>query len=106
MKKSEMGLIVLVLSSFSLPTFAADMPAKSSESTQHAPGMNMHHDINMQTQLREQFRKLDTNKDGVIDKQEARHDKALSKAFKDVAKKGKINETEYMHWQQLKKPRT
>lgn len=45
-----------------------------------------------------QFESLDKNKDGMIDAQEAKADKALSNQFKTIAKKGKIDKASYMNW--------
>jgi len=46
----------------------------------------------------EMFKTLDVNHDGVIDKKEAKADKALSKSFKKIAKKGKLDQAGYEKW--------
>lgn len=53
------------------------------------------------------FNKLDANHDGMIDKTEAKKDKALSKSFKKIAKNGKLDQQGFTKWQnaqQAKKP--
>jgi len=46
----------------------------------------------------DKFKLLDTNNDGIIDKKEAKSDKALAKAFKKIAKKGKLDRAGYEKW--------
>lgn len=65
---------------------AATTPASGSESAIH-----------------EQFMKLDTNKDGIIDTKEAKADKKLSHDFKKVAKNGKLDEPGYESWENQSK---
>lgn len=53
------------------------------------------------------FSKLDANHDGMIDKNEAKKDKALSKSFKKIAKNGKLDQQGFTNWessQQTNKP--
>ena len=47
----------------------------------------------------DKFKLLDKNNDGVIDKKEAKADKALAKAFKKIAKKGKLDRSGYEKWE-------
>lgn len=44
------------------------------------------------------FQKLDTNKDGAIDKKEAKKNKKLARSFKKLAKAGKVNEEAFTKW--------
>ncbi|MDH4273462.1 MAG: EF-hand domain-containing protein [Gammaproteobacteria bacterium] len=45
------------------------------------------------------FVKLDVNKDGSIDKQEAAANAALAKTYDNVAKGGKLSEADFASWQ-------
>ena len=69
-----------------------------------APASNSGDDL--KAKWKEKFQRLDTNKDGKIDKNEAKADKDLSKAFMAISKKGKLDEADYIKWQEkLKKKR-
>ena len=52
------------------------------------------------------FKALDTNKDGVIDQNEANADKDLARVFPTVAKHGKLRLKAYSTWKanEMKKP--
>lgn len=45
-----------------------------------------------------EFAKLDSNKDGSIDKKEAKKNKKLSKSYKKLAKNGKLDEPTFTKW--------
>ena len=74
------GVSVLLVSSMVL---AEGKPAKAAD---HA------------AKYHEQFAKLDTNHDGVIDKGEAKAHKALHKSFAKAAKDGKMTEEQFAKW--------
>ena len=114
MKKATFGILTATLITFGMPVIAAEneaaAPANEPAATEQAAPAETssaqdNQAIEMQTQWRTQFQKLDKNHDGVIDKKEAKQDKALNKAFKKVAKKGKLNETDYLNWQASKQHR-
>ena len=52
--------------------------------------------------ITQMFKKLDANKDGAIDKTEAKNDAALSKSFKKIAKNGKLDMNGYQKWEQTR----
>ncbi|MEK6748333.1 MAG: calmodulin [Pseudomonadota bacterium] len=52
-----------------------------------------------ETATNAEFTKLDANKDGSIDKQEAAANTALAKSFDSVAKTGKLSEADFGVWQ-------
>ena len=68
----------------------AAQPSAKPASTNPAPTAN----------AEDMFKKLDKNHDGMIDKNEAKADKALSKEFKKVAKNGKLDQQGYNKWEQ------
>lgn len=70
-----------------------------------APAANPEMAAKPDTQAREKFQALDKNHDGKIDKKEAKADKDLNKSFKKIAKKGKLDESGYINWQQAQRPR-
>lgn len=109
MKKTIYGILTATLISVGLPVMAAEnetaAPAVPAAAEEAAPAQ-ANQTIQMHDQWRTQFQKLDKNHDGMIDKKEAKQDKALHKEFKKVAKKGKLNETDYLNWQASKHPKS
>lgn len=73
----------------------AESNPQAVEQTQSGPDMSV--------ELDKMFKKLDTNHDGMIDKKEAKADKALSKDFKKIAKNGKLDQEGYGKWEQTRK---
>ena len=57
----------------------------------------------MSAEFDKMFKKLDTNHDGMIDKKEAKANKALNKDFKKIAKNGKLDQEGYGKWEQSHK---
>jgi phosphate-selective porin len=114
MKKATLSILAASLLGMSVSAIAAEgeqaAPAAAAEAQTAAPAASTTPQANqaiaMETQWRTQFKKLDKNHDGVIDRKEARKDKGLYKEFKKVAKNGKLNETEFLKWQESKKPRS
>jgi len=49
--------------------------------------------------LQAMFDKLDANHDGMIDKNEAKANKRLSRSFNKVAKNGKLDKDGFMKWE-------
>ena len=45
------------------------------------------------------FKKLDKNKDGFIEKSEAKRNKLLNKEFNKIAKEGKLDEASFAAWE-------
>ena len=99
MKKTLVTTCILGLALTGSSVFAVDEGAATSN-----PGIETA--IQPDLALRKQFQSLDKNKDGVIDTQEAKADKALSTQFKTIAKKGKLDEAGYMNWYQSQQPRS
>jgi len=96
-KKLSTTLLSVSLFLTSATVFAAAEESAAPEAAPAASGTDM------STQMDEMFKKLDTNHDGMIDKKEAKADKALAKDFKKIAKKGKLDQENFNKWQESHK---
>lgn len=47
----------------------------------------------------QQFQQLDTNRDGYIDRAEAKHMKSLEQDFAKISKDGKVDEADFAAWE-------
>ncbi len=88
------------------PTEAAPMEAAQTEAAPAAMQTEKQEIQNASAMAEEGFSKLDANKDGVIDRKEAKADKNLSKAFKKIAKKGKLDQEGYDKWAKAQAAKT
>ena len=70
----------------------APKPAPAAAAPAAKPAMSNH--------LGAMFDKLDKNHDGMIDKKEAKADKYLSRAFRKIAKNGKLDKDGYSKWEE------
>lgn len=75
----------------SLATCLASGYALAAETATGVPGEN--------TATHKAFIKLDANKDGYIERNEAKANPALKRDFSKVAKHGKLNESEFSAWE-------
>jgi len=92
----KLAMASLVCSSFvvSPMVFSADEVMDEQASEAVAPAAT----AEPESAAAKEFVKLDTNKDGAIDKKEAKKNKKLSKSFKKLAKKGKIDQAGFTKW--------
>lgn len=107
LKSAQTLAFALLIGSFvflSTPAFSADeamddqasgAPASSAMSEEEPAPAKM-------SAAAKEFMKLDINKDGSIDRKEAKKNKKLSRSFKKLAKAGKVNEAAFTKWYEKK----
>lgn len=96
----KLALASLVCSSFVVSplAFSADEVMDEPASEAAAPMVTS----KLESAATKEFAKLDTNKDGSIDKKEAKKNKKLARSFKKLAKKGKVDQAAFTKWYEKK----
>lgn len=105
MQKTLLSTAIVGLLLSSAAVFAAETATQSTGAATVSPAASSDISVKPDSQLREKFQALDKNHDGTIDRKEAKADKQLHKSFKKIAKKGKLDESGYINWQQAQQPR-
>ena len=96
MKKTIQTLAAVSVLTMGMTAFAAEEEGAPSmpQATQTQPAMKV------DAKIHKLFVKLDKNKDGYIDKSEAKSNKALFKTYGSISQAGKLDEAEFAAWEQ------